>query len=97
MKFHCIILHTGPVWHIMIPVDIKKTSSLSRPYTIAACTDPSIIKELIPADLDKFVRGDNFNYGYTNKLLYKDICKSCLKLYDPDKVKREIIIKKLKG
>lgn len=91
-------------WHIMIPV--KTNKKFSGQHIIAACTDSSIIRKPAPASLNRHVdivtekspNGVEHGYPYSDiELKYSKICPDCIKLYDPEKIKFELIVLKLKS
>lgn len=102
MKFNWDPLHL--YWHIMIPAKSRPRSH-NELYIIAACTDPSIINIRIPGNLGRHIDPvtkeypNGVEHGYPHEeieLKYSKICPDCINLYDPNKIKFELIVLKLK-
>lgn len=86
-------------WHIMIPVSSKFEN---EKHVIASCTDSSIIKLPVPGRLNRHVKYINSNSktkldNFKIKLKYNLICPDCLKLYNEEEIKFNLIVYKLKG
>ena len=84
-------------YHIMIPA----ASRDKRNFVIASCVDKEIIRLKVPAGESRCVCEITHVYPYSkikdNELTYDLICPKCIKLNNPDKIKFDIIMFKLKG